>query len=64
MSLLCKRPMAGRRRRESRGSRPTYLSRPEEGVTAEYRDGILTVRVPQPPKKEPGARTVAVRRAD
>ncbi|RKN60829.1 hypothetical protein D7231_32875 [Streptomyces klenkii] len=47
-----------------RGSRPTYLSRPEEGVTAEYRDGILTVRVPQPPKKEPGARTVAVRRAD
>ncbi|WP_424887062.1 Hsp20/alpha crystallin family protein [Streptomyces sp. XH2] len=37
---------------------------PEEGVTAEYRDGILTVRVPQPEKPAPGARTVAVRRAD
>ncbi|KNB50914.1 Hsp20/alpha crystallin family protein [Streptomyces caatingaensis] len=35
---------------------------PEEGVTADYRDGILTVRVPQPEKKESGPRTIAVRR--
>lgn len=34
-----------------------------EDVTASYRDGILEVRVPIPPEKEPERRTIPVNRA-
>lgn len=37
---------------------------PEEGPTAEYRDGILTVTVPRTTREEPATRTVPVRRVD
>lgn len=36
----------------------------EDGVTAEYRNGILTVRVPQAAKTQKTARTIPVRRAE
>ncbi|RLU89264.1 heat-shock protein Hsp20 [Streptomyces griseocarneus] len=35
---------------------------PEDGVSAEYRDGILTVTVPRAAEEEQAVRTVPVRR--
>ncbi|NVK76535.1 Hsp20/alpha crystallin family protein [Streptomyces morookaense] len=37
---------------------------PDEGPTAEYRDGILTVTVPRAAEETPVTRTVPVRRGD